>query len=60
MNAQAEMTPEVLFGVGIVILLAALVYGAFRAGHLNHKQQRRTDAATREMQRRKPESRPAD
>jgi hypothetical protein len=42
--------PEVLFGAGAVILLAALIYGAIRAGHLSWSEKARTDAATRRVQ----------
>jgi len=52
------MTPELVVGIGILVLLAALIYGAIKAGHLTARQRWRTDAATEEMQRRVPESRP--
>lgn len=54
------MTPEVLIGIAVVVLLAAIIYGAIRAGHLSRKERQRTDEATREMQRRVPESCRAD
>jgi hypothetical protein len=57
MNTEhVGLTPEVLIGIAIVVLLAGLIYGAIRAGRLNREQRRRTDAATREMQQRAPES----
>jgi hypothetical protein len=47
-----RLSPEFLFGGGAVILLAALVYAAFRAGTLTRSEKARTDAATRRMQQR--------
>lgn len=32
------MTPEILFGVGTLILLAALVWAAVRAGRLSRRE----------------------
>ena len=44
--------PEVLYGGGAAILLAALVYGVVKAGHLSRGEKARTDAGTRRMQQR--------
>jgi hypothetical protein len=45
------VSPEILFGIGIVVLLAILAYASLRAGRLSRSEAARTDAATRAMQR---------
>ncbi len=45
------ISPEILFGVGIVVLLVILAYASLRAGRLTRYERARTDAATRSMQR---------
>jgi uncharacterized membrane protein len=52
------MSPETLFAVLIVLLLVVLVYAVNQTRKRSRAERRRTDAATREMQRRVPESRP--
>jgi hypothetical protein len=51
---QHDFTNPELWGFGVttVVLLGALIYGVARAGWLSPREKARTDAATREMQRR--------
>jgi hypothetical protein len=51
------MSLETLFAVLIVLLAAALIYAVNQTRNRSRMARQRTDAATREMQRRVPESR---
>ncbi len=44
-------SPEVLWGIGIIILAVVLVYGMLRAGRLRRSERERVDQRTAELQR---------
>jgi len=46
------MAPEIWYGVGAALLLAALIYAVIRAGRLTPRQRQWTDTATVAMQQR--------
>jgi hypothetical protein len=45
------VAPEIWYGIGALILVVALAFAVVRAGWLSPPERRRTDAATRDMQR---------
>lgn len=48
---MVNISPEVVWGVGIIILGLVLVYGVVRAGRLRRSERERIDRRTAELQR---------